>query len=63
MAKTRNRTSGRRASSVASATGLPWVSELQLDAYLQARDALRRARIAASLASRTRQPDTSPTAP
>ena len=51
MANSRTRTPRRRSSSPRSAAGLPWVSELQLDAYLQARDALRRARSAALLAS------------
>jgi len=56
MANTRTSNTRRRASSTASVSGLPWVSELQLDAYLQARDALRRARNAAALAAQTQTP-------
>jgi len=41
---------------------LPWVSELQLDAYLEARDALRRARACASLTSCQRPPAPRPSA-
>ena len=51
MANTRTSPHGRRATRSATTPGLPWVSELQLDAYLEARDARRRARAGASLTS------------
>ena len=54
MASTRTSTTtptGRHARRSASHGGLPWVGELHLDAYLQARDALRRARAGASMTS------------
>ena len=56
MANTRITSSGRRARRTASPGGLPWVSELQLDAYLQARDALRRARARASMTQPSKSP-------
>jgi hypothetical protein len=44
--------------------GMPWMSERQLDAYLQAREALRRARAVASLIAAVRPPPKpSPSAP
>ena len=46
MANTSQSDSRRRATRRAAPGGLPWVSELQLEAYLQARDALRKARAA-----------------
>lgn len=56
MANTRTRKTTRRARRPASHGGLPWVGELQLDAYIEARDALRRARAAALLTSIERPP-------
>jgi hypothetical protein len=56
MANTRTTRSGRRARRTASHGGLPWVSELQLDAYLEARDALRRARARASMTRPSQSP-------
>jgi hypothetical protein len=49
MANSRTTKTGRRAKRSASTGGLPWVSELQLNAYLEARDALRRAHATALL--------------
>jgi len=48
MANTSHRDTSRRATRRSAHGGLPWVGELQLEAYLQARDALRRARAAAT---------------
>ena len=62
MADTRTNASRRRASRANRAAGLPWVSELQLDAYLQAREALRRARGASSMTSHDRHPPPQATA-
>jgi hypothetical protein len=55
MANTRNPDTGRSARRGRSSGSLPWVSELQLDAYLEAREALRRAH-AASLAKSVAPP-------
>lgn len=56
MANTRTTKTGRRATRSAPTSGLPWVSELQLDAYLEARDALRRAHATALLTAVQREP-------
>jgi len=54
----------RRAPRPESMRGMPWMSERQLDAYLQAREALRRARAVASLTAAVRPPPkSSPSAP
>lgn len=52
----------RRSSRPASMSGMPWMSERQLDAYLQTREALRRARAVASLSAGVRPPPPSPPA-
>lgn len=54
------RTSQRRSQPRASARGKPWMSERQLDAYLQARDMLRRLRDAALLTSNEPRADSPP---
>jgi hypothetical protein len=41
----------RRSQLRGSTRGMPWMSERQFDAYLQARDTLRRLRAVASLTS------------
>jgi len=62
MANTRTAPHGRRARRSATTPGLAWVSELQLDAYLEARDALRRARAGAALTSCQRPSPSRPAA-
>ncbi len=49
MAKTRTAKTGRRATRSASSASLPWVGAHQFEAYLEAREALRRAHAAALL--------------
>jgi hypothetical protein len=56
MANLRTTKTGRRATRLASTVGLPWVSELHLEAYLEAREALRRARAAASSRGQPKSP-------
>jgi hypothetical protein len=52
----------RRTPRPASMSGMPWMSERQLDAYLQTREALRRARAVASLVASVRPPPAAPPA-
>lgn len=64
MANTTPSAPQRRSSRRPSARGLPSMSERQLDAYLQARETLRRVRAVASLTSqvpRERSPSASAT--
>jgi hypothetical protein len=57
MANTRHDIPGRRPRRAGSAGRLPWVSELHLDAYLEARDALRRAHAASLKTTIARPPN------
>lgn len=61
MANTSQSVTRRRATRRAAPGRLPWVSELQLEAYLQAREALRRARAATSSSTSTASPAAPPT--
>jgi hypothetical protein len=56
-----NSTSPRQGSSRGT-RGMRWMSDRQLDAYLQARDALRRVRATATVASTQARGGTSPPA-
>lgn len=62
MANTAVPSNRRRSARSVSMSGMPWMSERQLDAYLQAREALRRARAVASLTAGVRSPPASPPA-
>lgn len=53
-------TGQRRSPQRASSPGIRWKSERQLEAYLQARDVLRRVRAVASLAPEPRRDAASP---
>ncbi|MEP6503891.1 MAG: hypothetical protein ABJD97_11190 [Betaproteobacteria bacterium] len=59
MANTTPRTPGRRATARVT-NHQPWMSERQLEAYLETRDALRRVRSLASLAPEPRRDVASP---
>ena len=63
MANTHHSSTGQRPRRAGAAGGLPWATQLQLDAYLEAREALRRARAAALTAPRDRPPNSRPTEP
>ena len=63
MANTRHNTTGQRPRRAGAAGGLPWAAQLKLDAYLEAREALRRARAAALTSPRDRPPNPRATEP
>ena len=63
MANTHHSITGQRPWRAGAAGGLPWATQLQLDAYLEAREALRRARAAALTAPWDRPPNSRPTEP
>ena len=63
MANTRHNTTGQRPRRAGSAGCLPWASKLHLDAYLEAREALRRAHAAALKSSRDRPSNSRPSEP
>ncbi len=56
MAKTRTVKNSRRAKRAASSASLPWVSAHQLEAYLEAREALRRAHTSALISCSQQRP-------
>ena len=60
MANSHTTSHARRPPRRCAARSTPWMSERQLDAYLQARDTLRRISTIARLATEASQPVTPP---
>ena len=60
MANSHTTSHARRLQRRCAARGTPWMSERQLDAYLQARDTLRRVSAIAQLTAEASQPAAPP---